>query len=262
MSVDPRLLATDLVDEAADLIEVVRRADADPDRPTPSPGWTIRDQLTHLAYFDGIAAISLSDPARFAEIRDEVGVDVQRGVDEALVHGRDRSRDDLLAWFEDERRSFAELVSTMDPKKRVPWFGPDMTVASKATARIMETWAHGQDIVDALGATRPETHRLRHVAHIGVRARPNSYVTHGLDVPDAPVAVSLSGPGGEVWEWPAPGAVDRVSGTAFDFCLVVTRRRHVDDTDLIAEGPVASDWMRIAQAFAGPPGADPNRTGS
>jgi hypothetical protein len=39
-----------------------------------------------------------------------------------------------------------------------------------------------------------------------------------------------------------------------DFCLVVTQRRHPDDTDLAIEGPLAEEWMAIAQAFAGPPG--------
>jgi uncharacterized protein (TIGR03084 family) len=120
----------------------------------------------------------------------------------------------------------------------------------------METWAHGQDVVDALGAERAPTDRLRHVAHIGVTARPFAYRVHGLDLPDVPVRVALDPPaGGETWVWGDEGAADRVSGPALDFCLVVTQRRHPADTHLVIEGDAAVEWMSIAQAFAGPPGA-------
>jgi uncharacterized protein (TIGR03084 family) len=145
-------------------------------------------------------------------------------------------------------------LRAVDPSTRIPWFGPDMSPASKATARLMETWAHGQDIVDALDLVRPPTKRLYHVAHIGVRALPNSYRTNQRPVPDAPVYVALAAPDGERWTWGDADAADRVEGPALDFCLVVTQRRHVADTDLVVEGAVATDWMSIAQAFAGPPG--------
>ncbi len=147
-----------------------------------------------------------------------------------------------------------ELLS-LDPSTRVPWYGPDMSIASSLTARIMETWAHGQDVADALGATRATTPALRHVAHIGVRTLANSFVTRGFEVPDAPVYVALTSPDGECWTWGDAGAADRVEGDAVEFCLVVTQRRHVADTNLAVHGPVATQWMQIAQAFAGPPGA-------
>jgi uncharacterized protein (TIGR03084 family) len=118
----------------------------------------------------------------------------------------------------------------------------------------METWAHGQDIVDGLGLTRPVTDRIEHVCHIGVRAFPNSYRANGRDVPDTPVRVELSGPSGQAWAWGEEDAGDMVRGPAFDFALVVTQRRHPADTKLDITGPVATEWMSIAQAFAGPPG--------
>jgi uncharacterized protein (TIGR03084 family) len=129
-----------------------------------------------------------------------------------------------------------------------------MSAMSFATARLMETWAHGQDIVDAVGARRPATERLRHIAHIGVRARPFSYATNGREVPSGEVRVELGAPDGGRWEW-NESASDVVRGDALDFCLVVTQRRHLDDTALVVDGPLAEDWMAIAQAFAGPPGA-------
>ena len=140
------------------------------------------------------------------------------------------------------------------PAARLPWFGPDMGVASSVTARLMETWAHGQDIADTLGAERSPTARLRHVAHIGIRALPYSYTVNGLPVPDQPIRVELTAPDGELWMWGPPGAPDRVTGSALDFCLAVTQRRHLADTSLVVTGPVAGQWMAIAQAFAGPAG--------
>ena len=142
----------------------------------------------------------------------------------------------------------------LDPRARLPWFGPAMSAASSLTARIMETWAHTQDIADALGVTREPTSRLRHVAHIGVGARAFSYAVHGQALPDTPVLVELEGPDGTPWTWGPPDATNRVSGPALDFCLLVTQRRHRDDLALVIEGPAAAEWMSIAQAFAGAAG--------
>ncbi len=129
-----------------------------------------------------------------------------------------------------------------------------MSAASSLTARIMETWAHTQDIADALGVTREPTGRLRHVAHIGVGARAFSYAVHGKTPPEAPVRVELTGPDGRLWTWGPQDAADRVTGPALDFCLLVTQRRHRDDLALTIEGPAAAEWMAIAQAFAGAAG--------
>jgi uncharacterized protein (TIGR03084 family) len=137
-----------------------------------------------------------------------------------------------------------------------------MSVASSATARLMETWAHGLDIADTLGETLPETARLRHIAHLGVRTFGFSFVNRGRKIPAAEVAVHLTAPDGTRWSWGASAATDRVEGPALDFCLVVTQRRHVDDTSLVASGPVADSWLRHAQAFAGPPGPGRSRLGA
>jgi uncharacterized protein (TIGR03084 family) len=129
-----------------------------------------------------------------------------------------------------------------------------MSAASSLTARIMETWAHTQDIADALGVIREPTERLRHVAHIGVGARAFSYAVHGQPAPETPVRVDLTGPGGAVWTWGPQDAGNRVTGPALDFCLLVTQRRHRDDLALTITGPAATEWMAIAQAFAGEAG--------
>lgn len=227
---------------------------ADWDRDTPAEGWSIRDSIGHLAYFDGTATTAALEPELF---RQEVEAALSGEKDLMAEHvrmGRDLDAADVLAWWRERRAGLLDALGPLDPSSRLPWYGPPMAARSFATARLMETWAHGQDIVDALGAERPPSDRLRHVAHIGVRARPFAYATRGLDVPEAPVRVELNGPGGDVWMWGPEDAVDTVRGDALDLCLVVTQRRHPDDVSLDVQGPAATEWISIAQAFAGPPG--------
>jgi uncharacterized protein (TIGR03084 family) len=233
-------------------------APADWERPTPAEGWAIRDQVSHLAWFDESALTALTDPDRFREELAEAIADPDGITERITKRYRDRSAVELLAWFRDARTRLTTTFRVADPSTRVPWYGPDMAAASSLTARIMETWAHGQDIADALGVTRPPSPALRHVAHIGVRALPNSFLTRARPVPEVPVRVELVGPRGDVWVWGDEGAADVVRGPAIDFCLVVTQRRHLDDTSLDVTGPVASEWMTIAQAFAGPAGPGRN----
>jgi uncharacterized protein (TIGR03084 family) len=129
-----------------------------------------------------------------------------------------------------------------------------MSLASLLTSRIMETWAHGQDVADALGVKTEPTARLRHVAHIGVGARPFSYSIRGLATPTTPLRVELCAPDGGLWVWGPADAADQVVGDAFEFCRVVTQRQHLADTSLQVVGEHANGWMQIAQAFAGAPG--------
>jgi uncharacterized protein (TIGR03084 family) len=227
---------------------------ADWTRPTPAAGWTIADQVSHLAYFDQVTLLSLTDPGRFRREAQDLISDGEDYPDRVAAAHRHLTGTDLLPWFRTARQQLLDGYAACDPAARLPWFGPDMGVASSVTARIMETWAHGQDIADTVGAERPATARLRHVAHIGIRALPYSYAANGLPRPDQPIRVELTAPDGEIWSWGPADAPDRVTGTAQDFCLAVTQRRHRADTGLVITGPVASQWMTIAQAFAGPAG--------
>nr|MCW2728155.1 hypothetical protein [Aeromicrobium sp.] len=221
---------------------------------TPADGWTVSDQIAHLAHFDWVTRICISEPRVFEQMRDDLP-DLQTYVDEIGPQHRGRSGVDVLEWWSSENTMLTTAALLADPAARVPWFGPAMSLPSKITARIMETWAHGQDVVDALGLVRPPSSRLKHVARIGVLAFANSFRTRGLDVPDAGVRVSLQDPTGpDTWTWGDPAASDSITGPAEDFCLVVTQRRHVADTRLEVVGDVATTWMTVAQAFAGPAG--------
>lgn len=220
---------------------------------TAAEGWTIGDQISHLWYFDRAARLAAEDPHAFSASATELLATVAAGPGPSVEAGRALDPSDLLAAWRADRVVLLDTLAALDPAARIPWYGPAMGARSFATARLMETWAHGQDIRDALSEPPESSPRLRHVAHIGVRARPFSYAVRGLAVPEADVRVELGAPGGEQWVW-GESQLDVVSGTALDFCLVVTQRRHPADSDLKAVGPLATEWLGIAQAFAGPPG--------
>jgi uncharacterized protein (TIGR03084 family) len=225
-------------------------------RPTPSPGWTVADQIGHLTFFDTTAALAIEDPDGFVAHRVEL---VERFTDAAAVDeltlGEFRALDppeQLAAWRE-ARARLARAGRTLDDDTRVEWYGPSMGSKSFLTARLMEVWAHGQDVCDTVGAHRPATDRLRHVAQLGVITRNWSYLVRGEVPPEGDVHVELTAPSGDHWCWGAEDAAASVTGPAEDFCLVVTQRRHVDDTHLTVSGGLAQDWMTKAQAFAGGP---------
>ncbi|HEV8625266.1 MAG TPA: TIGR03084 family metal-binding protein [Acidimicrobiia bacterium] len=261
---DIEALGRDALAEHDDLRSIlVGIPEEDWERPTPAAGWTVRDQLSHLAFFDGAARLSMVDPDAFRAARAEAVADIEKFVAATLSYGEGISGSELLDRFTDERRSLVEAARAVPEGVRIPWYGPDMAVASSITARIMETWAHGQDVADALGVTRPLTGRLRHVCDIGIRARPFSYRSRGLEPPDTPLRVELVAPDGSVWDWGPPDAADRVTGPALDFALVVTQRRLLADTAVEAEGGDARTWIAFAQAFAGnPTTTDPARGAS
>lgn len=252
---DIATLCTDLAAEQAELDGFLGRLSPDQwSTLTPAPGWTVQHQLAHLDFFDGAAIRAANDPDAFALDLAAANEDSDAYHREGLREGLALAPGALLDRWRERRARFQEIFRDLDPATRVPWFGPPMSVASKVTARLMETWAHGQDVVDTLGVDRAPTARLRHVAHIGVRARPYSYLVRDQDPPENDVRVDLVGPADEHWTWGDPDATDRVAGSALDFCLVVTRRRHLADTRLSVSGEAAEEWISIAQSFAGDPG--------
>jgi uncharacterized protein (TIGR03084 family) len=243
-------LCDDLLAERTDLIAVVERLDEHGWREaTPAPGWSVLDQVVHLAWFDDAARQAIVEPDPFRSRRGDVISDVDGFVDRIAKANRDRSGPDILAWLRRAGDGLVSAAEASDPSIRVPWYGPDMSLASMLTARIMETWAHGQDIFDTFGLSRTPTQRLRHVVFLGWKALPNSFRAHGRPVPQEAVRIEV----GE-WKFGPDDASNVVRGPALDFCLVVTQRRHPADTALVTEGTVAADWLTIAQAFAGPPG--------
>jgi len=195
-------ICADLAAEHAGLDAVV--ADLDPAgwaTATPAEGWDVRATIVHIAFFDDSARLAVVEPAEFERRRDEL---IAGKVDVEAEH-RHLSGAEVLAWWRTARGGLLAAMAPLDPKDRIVWYGPPMSARSFATARLMETWSHGQDAAAALGRTIPATDRLRHIAHLGVVTRGWSYANRGRQVPDAPVRVELVAPSGDLWEWGLPG---------------------------------------------------------
>jgi uncharacterized protein (TIGR03084 family) len=223
--------------------------------PTPAEGWTVAHQIGHLLWTDRASLTAITDEAAFAVLLETAAADpigfVEAGANEIAA----TAPAELLADWRLTRSQLHHALRTVPDGRKLPWFGPPMSAASMATARLMETWAHGLDVADTLGVTRPPSARLRSVAHIGVRARDYAFAVNGLPAPTEPFLVELRAPDGTTWSWGPPDATQRVTGDAEDFCFLVTQRRALRGLDVTAVGDDAQRWLQIAQAFAGPPGA-------
>ncbi|CAM02403.1 hypothetical protein SACE_3125 [Saccharopolyspora erythraea NRRL 2338] len=255
-------LLVDLRAETAELDALVAGLDpAGWRRATPAPGWTIAHQIAHLAWTDEQAVLAVRDPEAFQAAL-ENAAELMREVDDAAARGVREDPAALLARWRTGHAELAVLLAACPDGTRLPWFGPPMGVPSMVTARLMETWAHGQDVADALGVRREPTDRLRHIAMLGVRTRDFAYAVNGIRPPTEEFRVELTGPDGQRWCWGPEDAEQVVRGPALDFCLVVTQRRHPAGTALTAVGEQARHWLGIAQAFAGPPGPGREAAGS
>ncbi|WP_288812566.1 TIGR03084 family metal-binding protein [uncultured Gordonia sp.] len=222
--------------------------------PTPAPGWTIAHQIAHLAWTDEVAAIAATDPDRFGALLSEAASGAATYVDDAAEAGAAAPADEILAGWRAARDRLADALREVPAGVKIPWFGPPMSAASMATARLMETWAHGLDVADALGVPVVPTDRIRSVVHIGVRTRDFAYIVNGRTPPAEPFHYALTAPSGEIWTWGPDDASNSVRGPALDFCFLVTQRRALTDLALELIGPDAVEWSGIAQCFAGPPG--------
>ncbi|MDH2424213.1 TIGR03084 family metal-binding protein [Sphaerisporangium sp. TRM90804] len=254
MAVPMSELLADLRREGDELTAVIRGIPPQAwELPTPAEGWAVRDQISHLAWFDDAATAAATDPEGFrATVPGVLGR--ENAVDEIAATARALSAAQVLEWFLAARARSLEVFERLDPRARLPWYGFDMSAASFVTARLMETWAHGQDVADALGVSRVPTARLRHVALLGARALPYGFTVRGEEPPADPVRVELALPDGTPWAYGPEDAADLVRGPALDFCLLVTQRCALADTALEVRGETARRWMSRAQAFAGPPG--------
>ncbi len=226
--------------------------------PTPAAGWDTHETIIHLGMADYAASLAVLDPDGFNDVKAKMmaGEADLHDMAEADVHSMSGS--EVWAWFESERSRMIDAFRALGPKDRIPWFGPDMSALSFATARLMETWAHSHDVADTFGVPYPRTDRLRHVAHIGVTTRGWSYANRGLAVPEGTVRVELTSPGGEVWTWGPDDADAAIRGDAYEFCMLATQRRHHSEVDLEIDGALAQEWVEIAQAFAGGPTDTPS----
>jgi uncharacterized protein (TIGR03084 family) len=255
------VLRLDLAAESEELFLVLEHLErAEWTTPTKCTPWTIKDQVSHLAWNDEATVFALTRPEEFLAVKPSSMDGIQQMVDQVIVDHHDRVGDELLAWFRTARSDLLDAFTGRDPRARMPWYGPDMSLASKLTARFMETWAHGYDILDAVGMEPRQSERARHVVFLGLQALPNTFSTRGLPVPTDPIRIEAVSPGGELLHFGPSEAVNVVRGALQELALVLTQRLHPDDCAIVADGPVAVQWLSIAQAFAGPPGPGRNPT--
>ena len=222
------------------------------DSQMPAEGWTVRDSVSHIAYIDEVSVsfirgdyTALDEAAKVDMISDETGP----------KRGRTMQPSQILKWWRDMRDTMDGCLMKIDPKTRIPWFAMPMGARAFATARLMETWAHGLDCYDAVGVEPLNTDRLRHVAMIAYMARPYAYQMNGLELPDAPICIELLLPSGKGRSQGSEDARDIIRGTAKDFCRVAVRRGHWKDVELEVVGSEAKRFIEIVQTYAGPPGS-------
>ena len=252
--------ALDFREECDTLFEVLEPlSEADWLRATQFKGWTVNDVVTHLHFWNRAANLSLEDEATLLDLLGRLQPSLAAGglrkfESDHLVGLTGRT---LLNEWREFYRAMSERWSEIDPKRRLKWAGPDMSARSSITARLMETWAHGQAVFDLLGIERMDRDRIKNIAVLGVNTLGWTFKNRGLEAPDPPPQVRLTAPSGAVWEWNAPNASDGVEGNATEFCQVVTQVRNVADTNLRVTGETTQRWMSLAQCFAGPPETPP-----
>ncbi len=240
------------VDELHGFLQTLKPEDWD--RETGFMEWTPWDVVAHLHYFDVVSMSALEGGEAFASEREALFKAIGAGRTNQEL-GRERFADldapSLMREWRSTAHKLAEALGNSDPKRRLPWFGPDMGVQMFTTARYMETWAHGQEIYDLMGASRTHTDRIKNIATIGMKTFGWTFVNRKEEIPGPPPYVRITAPSGEIWEWNDPDENECIRGDAVEFCQVVTQGRNIADTKLEVTGPVATQWMSIAQCFAG-----------
>lgn len=245
-------LIAELVAEQDYLDEAVR--DAPEERwnaPSPAEGWLMRDCISHLAELDRTAAI-IAETGAYPSSDGRKGDGV---LSAGQLDARSLSIEELLTFWRESRARLAAALRPLDARDRLPWAGNTMSVRSFTTARLMEAWSHGLDAIETAGVAPVDSDRLRNIAHIGYATRDFAYRNRGLDPNPEPLYVELTAPSGATWTWGPEDAANRITGAAGDFCRVVTQRIHYTDTALEYTEGAAEEFLRIAQAFAGPTGA-------
>ncbi len=248
--------AIDFFEESEALYQLLEPvAEEDFQQKTQFKDWTLNNVIGHLHLWNWAANLSLNDEAGFLKFQDklikEIAAKGMRGFEDDWLNGL-KGKELLQEW----RQFFSDMYKRFevaDPKKRVKWPGPDMSVRSSISARLMETWAHGQEVYDHLGVVRVNKDHIKNIAVLGINTFGWTFINRGIEVPENKPYVKLTAPSGEIWEWNEVSTTSMVEGIAEEFCQVVTQVRNIGDTNLNVVGDTADHWMSVAQCFAGSP---------
>ncbi len=249
----------DFLDINEDLAAILQDLpDSDWSLETGFKSWTINDVIKHLYIWNEVADLSRIDRELAGRNLDEILASLAKIGIRRTEDARETKSGRALydAWVK-QFRDMAGNWRDIDPKTRMRWAGPDMSARSMVTGRIMETWAHGQSVFDLLGLDQPTNDNIKNIVVLGMNTFGWGHIVHGESVPETVPYVELIAPSGEVWSFGPAQDNERITGLAYEFAQVVTQTRNINDTKLTVTGPVATNWMKIAQCFAGPPETPP-----
>lgn len=261
-----KTLGQDFLDESNALHALVAPLDdAELKQETAFKAWTIERVVQHLHVWNMAALMSLKGDGSFETYYAQLenhrrGGGTMGSFEREWLDGLS-GRDLVTAWhsgFSETAARFAEA----EPSARVKWAGPDMSARSSITARLMETWAHGQEVYDTLGVVRRNADRIRNIVVLGNNTYGWTFKVRGETAPGPRPHLHLTAPSGEVWLYNDPSDSEVIEGLAEEFCQVVTQTRNIADTALKCTGANARNWMSKAQCFAGdaePPPAPGSR---
>ncbi len=242
---------SDLADEQAALAALLDSlSTADYSRASAADGWLVRDQVAHLADTSHVAADTLTGgPRTFAAA---VGgfASAAEFTQAPLADARRLPIRELVSWWSTWADQTRHALADRAEDTRVAW-GFGMPADTFAAARLMEHWAHGLDIADALGLPVPGSARLRHVAELGratlryaaalARVPWPTGRTLRLELSDADDAVHRLG---------QDDATDSITGSLLAWCRVATRRtRGAPPRELRPSGPLAELALAHARAY-------------
>ena len=252
---DTTAVLADLTAEAAVVDELVSGLTEEQwETPTPAPGWRVREQIAHLTFILRIAGLAAAQPEVFVAMTKSLTGGLDVAVNAALKEFEHDPAEVLLTKWRADRDQAVKALAAVPGDQLVPWLVRPLPPYVLACAGMMELFGHGQDVADALGVRPVRTDRLGHLVGFAVRVRDFGYEAHGLTPPETEFRFEITGPSGALWTFGPEDSPERITGSAEDFCLLVTRRRHRDDLGLRAEGALADGWLDIAQAYRGPAG--------
>jgi len=245
--------ADDFLAESEALASVIEASALPSDQPTLFKDWTTDQIIRHLHMWNEAALLSLTDAEGFSAMLQEAMPKMMAGGLRGYEDERygDLTGTALVDVWRDGAKKTAAAFRDADPEARLPWAGPPMSAQSSISARLMETWAHGQALYDAQGLDRADEDRIYSIAELGVRTFGWTYTVRGERKPVEKPFVRLTAPSGEIWTFNDERTDERIDGPATAFCQVVTQTRNIADVDLVVTGAVATDWMSKAQCFAG-----------
>ncbi len=253
-----REILSDLVAEQQALDQFLQRiSERQWNLPTSAPGWSIKDTVSHLAYTEQFAARVIEQGPSVIK-KAKLG-DIDEWTALGVKEGRGMRYQQVIEWWRNSRADVVDALSRMDGSDRVHWVAGDMSARAFATLRLMETWAHGLDIKDAMEGLltfdeeeedpTADTSRIRHIAWLAHRMLPYAFSEAGEKFPQAGIRLELMGPRYARWVYGPDDAEDVIKGVAGEWCRIAVQRLDHGATSLKAEGTNAETALRVVRTY-------------